>query len=223
MKKKYKRMLALSLIASQVLVVSACSSGGRLEKAAEKAAEQEEQTKAKEVTYEEQLERWEKHYDQYEVSVEDAVEALEKEEVLTGSNSVVVKDSYNNPDELATYVGKVLFDFYKGEMTPEQYLTFINKFGSEDMKANNLTGNPEDDVEIVKAIQEASATQTINYAKYEISGAVIDESGDEALVYRRIQLANGTFHFFKTVLKKEEGNWYFDSDDASNPVNFVAK
>ncbi len=223
MKKRYKKTIVVSLIIGQLLAVAGCSSAGRLEEAAKKAGKQEELQKSKVITYEKQVNNWEEHYDLYEKTVEDAVDEMEKEGVVTGSLDVVIKESYDNPDELATYSSKVLFDFYKGGVKPEQYLAFINKHGSKDMRENTLTGDAKEDLELVNAIQKAVIPQAINYSNYEISRAEINENGTEATFYRKIKLGNGTFVFFQTLLRKENGVWLYETDEPNVPVNFIAK
>ena len=223
MKKKYKKVIVLLVIVVQLLIVTGCSNGGRLEEAAKKAEKVETEQKSQEYSYEKQVEKWESHYELYERTVEESVAEMEKEGVVTNSTDVVVKESYEDPNELATYTSKVLFDFYKGVVKPEQYLAFINKYGSKEMRKNVMTGEPEEDLDLVNAIQEAIVPQAINYASYEISKVELNEKETEAIFYRKIQLGNGTLIFFQTLLRKENGVWLYETDEPNVPVDFVAK
>jgi hypothetical protein len=217
---KYKKVIALSLVAGQLLMGAGCSSGERLEQAAQKAEEQN-QGSMKKKTDKEMMKAWEEYYSKYNKSVEEAVKENPKEDAVSGSTAIVIKDRYDNPDELAAYVSKVLFDFYKGVLKPEQYLVFINKYGSKEMKEQFLTGDSKEDVELVNSIQKAILEQGMDYLKYEISRCEVNEDGTQAIFYRKIQISNGTFAYFQTVLKKENGVWYYDNDEPNIPVEFV--
>lgn len=224
MKKPFKKALVSALIVSATITLTACGGADRLVKEVEKVTEQNAQNqdlekKKQDSSYEEKVKEWEEMYSGHEQSREETLGQVVKKSVGPVNNEpIVVKDVYTNPDDLARFASDILFNFYRGDIGAEDYVIFLEQYGSKQVKGESLTGDHKEDVKLMDSIQSRIRDEGIEYASYEVSKVKME--GKIAVFYRKLNTSTGLQAFFKTTLIKEDGHWYFHNDEPSVPVAF---
>jgi hypothetical protein len=225
MKKPFKKAMIGTLLVSLTVALTGCGGAERLVQTAEEVAknnsQNEEQEKGRqEKTYKEKVEEWKKMYSKYgEQTREETLKQIDKKNVgPANTEEIVVKDAYTDPDELARFASDLLFNYYRGDIHAEDYVVFLEKYGSSDIKKQLLTGKHDEDVKLMASVQSKIRDQGIDYVTYEISKARVE--GNKAEFYRKMTASNGLQAFYRTELIKENGHWYFHNDEPSVPVAF---
>lgn len=225
MKKPLKKAFISSLLVTAALTLTACGGADRLVKQAGEVSEknakerdlvQEQQDKS----YEQKVKEWEKMYAEYdEQTREETLEYIEKRPVgPVNDEPIVFKEVYTDPDELARFASDLLYNFYRGDIKANDYVVFLENYGSENAKELLLIGKHDEDVKLMNSIQSRIRDQGIEYASYEVSKVQIE--GKKGVFYRKLTTSTGLQAFYRTELIKEDGNWYFHNDELSEPVGF---
>lgn len=220
---KKKRLLILSAVAvSATLLLSACGSNVLFESAekVEKKTEKVEKETVLEKEYQEQINQWKEMYANPEQSVEDALDDLEKEKVGETVNvELIERDAYTVPHEMAKFVSQTLFDFSNGTMSPEDYVAFLTKYASSNMLEMTLTLEQQNDIELMKMIQQNIIDSGVKYESYSFSTPKI--VNDTVTFHRKMVTTDGRTAYHITELTKlDNGVLLFNSDDMSMPVEF---
>ncbi|MEX3623667.1 hypothetical protein [Viridibacillus arvi] len=219
-----KKKLALAtMVITSALALSACGGVDRMLKAVDENTEAKKQITPEEQAerdYKEQVAQWNEMYSKNDKTVEEYVGEIKKEKVGDSIKAqVVLKDSYTKPIELAKYTSDILFKFTSGKITGEEYVTFIETYGSPVAKEMYLTHDGHDeDVNLMNTVQSNILNVDIKYTGYEFSTPNVVR--DEVTFYRKLIAANGKEQYYKTTLIKIDGKLYFQSDDLSIPVEF---
>ncbi|WP_121616774.1 hypothetical protein [Virgibacillus halodenitrificans] len=225
MKKPLKKALIGSLLVSTTITLSACGGANRLVEEAEEVTEKntneiEVETEQQDKNYEEKVKQWGEMYAEYgEQSREETLEHIEKESVgPVNEEPIIVKESYTDPDELASFASDILFNFYRGDTHANDYVVFIENYGSEESHEMFLTGKHKEDVKLMSSVQSRIREQGIEYSSYQVSK--VQKEGNIGVFYRKLTTSTGLQEFYRTELIKEDGHWYFHNDGLSEPVAF---
>lgn len=129
-----------------------------------------------------------------------------------------MKETYKNPSELAIHVSDVLFKFYKGELTPEEFYQFLKKYGSKSVK-ENLT-DKENSIIIYQNVQSLYREKNPDIESFVITEPVLSGSKKEAYFYRKVTSPLGE-EYNVTTLVLEGGSWKFLEDSPSPPFEIL--
>lgn len=220
---KKKRLLALSIGITAIVVLSACGPN-RLLNSAKEVEEKEpdavEIQKKFENEYQDQIKKWEELYAVSDKSVIDAIDEYKKEKVGETINiELVQREQYTDAREMAKFVSQQLFDFSNGDLTPKQYIEFLREYGSPQLLEASLTLDEQADITLMKTIQQTITDSGVKYKTYSFSTPNV--LGDQITFYRKMITTTGqTVYSVTTLYKSADGVLLFDNDDNSVPVDF---
>lgn len=225
MKIPIKKVLISFVLVTSVFTLTACGGADRLVKEAEKVTQENEvaqksEQEEREKDYEAKVKEWQEMYAKYgEQTREETLEKISKRPVgPVNDDPIVVKEAYTEPDEFARFASDILFNFHRGDISAEDYVVFLENYGSENMKGLLLTGDRDTDVNLMNSIQSRIRDQGIHYKSYEISK--VQTVGKTGVFYRKLITSTGLQEFYKTELTKKGDYWYIDNDELSDPVAF---
>lgn len=138
---------------------------------------------------------------------------LDQVDLLSLSN-FQVKDSYENPSELAIHAGETLFRFYKGDMDPEEFYQFLMKYGSESMRAD--LQDKENSILIFENVQSLYREKNPGIDSFVITTPILSGTKKEAYFYRKV-VSKTSEEFNISTLVLEDGAWKFKEDSPSPP------
>lgn len=110
---------------------------------------------------------------------------------------------------LMNFISLALFHFYNRDLSPEDYVQIINKYGSEKLSTDERVYQ----LRLYKALHKELAAQNIRGIDYKtLRFKYENEDQTEARFYRSIKTKDFTFHFYETTIKKDGEKWVFVKD-----------
>ncbi|PMC36245.1 hypothetical protein CJ195_15640 [Bacillus sp. UMB0899] len=140
---------------------------------------------------------------------------LEEQDILNEENSITVKESFSDPTDFARLTGKMLFEFNNSSITPEEYYTFLEKFGSKQVY-EDLLKDKKNAIMIFENIQNIMKEQRVENSSYVLTQISLNQNGKEAYFYRKVSSDNED-QYYITTLVLEGVEWKYDSDEPSLP------
>lgn len=196
------------LIAGLAFMLSGCSSGmSAMDQAAQKAKMNE--PSQKEENSKELEKEWSDFYKDKSIPIDDVL-AEEQEVTDKSEQKLIVRDAYTDPDEFSAFVAHSLFTLRKGEMSAEQYLTFLTQFGSQYLLLEYQVGDDkEKDLQFTKTITKAMKEESNGVlAKYEPSIFISDNDNNlSGYVYVKYLENTGNSYTEQVYIKKEDKVW----------------
>lgn len=211
----YKKIFFLFVI-STILVLTACNS--KVVEEAKKIEEESSNKENEEEILEKQLEELEKN----KVTVEDAVENINKqreEKKTLEAKYVEEKESFTDIEEFSQYVARILYEFFVYEITAEEYYDFLTKHGSRVLLKNMDPQNKDVIIEGYNHAQNLLKQEGVSFQGYSLSETTLDETGIYGYFYRSLHKEDGTETHYITTIVKEGNEWKFDKDNLSAGYN----
>ncbi|WP_368502718.1 hypothetical protein AB3N04_01065 (plasmid) [Alkalihalophilus sp. As8PL] len=218
-----KKTIIISLLTSTIFL-SGCLFGKTPLDQALNEVEKEKLNKAElEALEQEEVEEYVKglheFYEENPKSVEEALSELEELEELNVLDNMKVKvlSEYDDPTEFALYVSDILFKFYNRTISPTDYLSFLNEHASHEFKRDFLTGDAEDDLLNIQAVQATFEDHQVLHTSYKVSEVKLKGGQREGYFYRAVVLDVPIEQHYMVTIKKENNMWKFHEDKASVP------
>jgi len=215
--KTLRVVLILSL--SSLFLLTACDDKivQEVQKQQEKqhadAKKKKAETKAKKETEK-------KIYDDLSKPLNQVVDSADKDRKKIVDKQYVVKDSYTDPVEFEKFAAKNIFDFYSFKISPDEYYSFLIKYGSKEMlKEQKVLEKKESGVLFLTNVQGLLKDNGALGDDYTISELTFNSAKNEAYFYRKVQLVNRQFSYFITTIVKENDEWKLLQDSPSEPFD----
>jgi hypothetical protein len=126
----------------------------------------------------------------------------------------VEQDQYQDANEFAKYVAHMLYGYYTLQVSPEQYYSFLQKYGS-DASLKKLP-TEKDALTVIASVQDMFKKQNITGESYVLTEVTFNRMKNEGMFYRKVLTTNGE-QYFATTIVKENGQWKFDEDGPAPP------
>ncbi|WP_217226245.1 hypothetical protein [Desertibacillus haloalkaliphilus] len=124
---------------------------------------------------------------------------------------------YSEVEQLGLIVGKALFDFYNLSMTPEEYLSFIDQYGSTRLK-EKMVDDPDETLVTLNNVQSILRERDLFGQEYTLSEIILDdENENEAIMHRVTILEDGQREYYRSLFVKENGHWMLEDDRPGEP------
>jgi hypothetical protein len=214
---KYRKSIILAIAASS-LWLSACNNkvlqdsketdaknSHRLEKIENKISKEDQEEK--------------ELYKEMEKPVEEVVDSIEKDKVKVIDSKIVEKPKYDDPNEFANKLAKVLFSFSTNKMTASEYYSFLDIHASSSFKDQYLP-NKEEGILYFENIQGLLTTNNPALKDdYTVTEVKIEQSKIEGYFYRRMMTSEGKPLYYITTIVKEQDGWKFQDDSPAPPFD----
>jgi hypothetical protein len=215
---KNKFCLVLPFLFSGLLLVG-CSND-EFKEEVEKVKKENKQLSEEQQSAKDQKEL-EKFYKQFEKPINELLPNTQLDEVqVVEPTEVVKRDKYEDGNEFSNFVAQVLYQFYTLQISPEDYYTFLQKYGSENT-LKNLPKN-ENAITALTTIQDMYKNQNINGDSYVLTKVVYDRFKTEGHFYRKVITTNGEEYFITTIVKEKNG-WKYENDEPAPPYTEAAQ
>ncbi|MGJ9384417.1 hypothetical protein [Salipaludibacillus sp. CF4.18] len=120
------------------------------------------------------------------------------------------KEDFDDPEEFSHFLSEVLLDFRMVEITPDELITFMQSFGSEeyveDIENNHVS------TQLFREIQDHYEANTLNLIEQKISVLHFNEQHDEATFFRQITSYHSDPEYYQTNIILEDDVWKFDDN-----------
>lgn len=211
------RIAKYLMFATIAFLLSACTEDELVKKAMEMKEEQDKEEIAAENEEKKVAEKQKEILENLEKPINEVLKdnELEKQDILNEENSITVKESFSDPTDFARLTGKMLFEFNNSSITPEEYYTFLEKFGSKQVY-EDLLKDKKNAIMIFENIQNIMKEQRVENSSYVLTQISLNQNGKEAYFYRKVSSDNED-QYYITTLVLEGVEWKYDSDEPSLP------
>lgn len=207
------KKIPLILLATATLL-SACNN-----KIVDEAEKVESQKKEQEYMQEELEAKQLEILEENEITLDEVLEDIDKEKETKKTldiEKVEEKEEFHDGEEFAQYVSSVLFDYFTGEISAEDYYNFVTKHGSLKHVKDLDTDMKDLMVKSFADIQKLFLEQDLAIKKYKVSELTLDEAGIYGYFYRTLITEEGTELNYVTTIVNEGQNWKYESDVLSH-------
>ncbi|MFC0273760.1 hypothetical protein ACFFIX_20445 [Metabacillus herbersteinensis] len=206
-----------AIVLLSVSVLSACSNDKLMEEVEKTKKKNSEKQELQDQNKEELDKKQKEIIESNEKPIEDVIKEseMDKSKVISDGTNVKIKDNYTDENELAIYVGKVLFEFYTFSQSPEDFYQFLKDYGSPRIHEETVK-DKDTGVLIFENVQSIYKQQKIQQESYVLSKVMLSKNKKEGYFYRKIKSNKGD-EYYITSLVKENGVWKYSEDSPSPP------
>ncbi|RHW35976.1 hypothetical protein D1B31_17970 [Neobacillus notoginsengisoli] len=213
---KYKKRIFTSFLAASLLLTGCFNS--KFEEEAKRVKQKKEELQKEEKANKSKSQKEEvDFYKKLEKPLEETILENDLDEVKEmDTKEVQEKPVFEDGTEFAQYTGKVLYEFYTQQITPEEYYKFLKSYGS--ISVNEELPTEKDALTILATIQDMFKKQNITGDGYKITQVEFNHSKRNGTFYRKVTTTNGEEYFLTSIIK-ENGGWKYVEDSPSPPYS----
>lgn len=179
---------------------------------------QSQQKQAEQVKKEDQAKKnLNKLYDSLKTKPKDAVKNTPVETKRLINQKVINRNSYSDPVEFAAFVAKEIFEFRNNSISPQDYYTFLKKFGAKKVGADAqqpVLKKKSVAIPYLSNLQSIIQQQGVAGTSYKLTELTFNATKKQAYFYRKVSSQSGDNYFITTIVL-ENGQWKFYEDNSS--------
>ncbi|QAS54796.1 hypothetical protein [Halobacillus litoralis] len=157
-----------------------------------------------------------KIYEEMKRPMDEVIKDNDLDELATMDTEVNEElNSYEDPQEFAKRVGKVMYEFEDGSITPKEYADFLKAHTGEHYSQKSLLEEKKNAIEVLRTLQDAY-TSNVAPESYDLTTITYNRSEKEGYFYRKINGENSEYYYITTIIK-EDNVWKLQDDSPSPP------
>lgn len=216
LRKDVNNLIRKELLAIFALLTIVGCSNDKFVEEGKKTSTQDSEKNEQEIDEEELQKEQNKIYEQMKRPMNEVIQDNDLDELSTMDTEVNEElNSYEDPQEFAKRVGKVMYEFENGSITPEEYADFLKIHTGENYAQKELLEDRDNAIEVLRSLQETYKSN-VSLESYELTTITFNRSEKEGYFYRKI-IGESSEYFYITTIVKEDNVWKMQDDSPSPP------